>query len=172
MQLPVTHDQWQAAFFDENPVAMALVAPSHRFARCNDTFCALVGFSRGELLNRTWQSITHPDDLDGDQRGAEDLARSSDNQLYTVTKRYIHKAGQSVWVNLHVRAVWLDEKFTGYYVIAIPATIAHPSFTATRNVGFIEWCRTNPKDALLVGMAGMLFLGRDSAIELLKLWLK
>ena len=172
MQLPTTHEQWREALFDENPIAMALVAPGHRFSRLNDAFCSLVGYSRNELLSRTWQSITHPDDLDGDLRGAEDLARSAESQIYTVTKRYIHKAGHSVWINLHVRSVWLDGKFEGYYVIAIPAAIAHPSLATSKPFSILDWCRAHPKDAAILGMAGLLFIGRDSAIEILKLFAK
>ena len=171
MQLPSTHEHWNEALFDQNPIPMVLVSPDHRFCRLNDAFCALVGYSRTELLHRTWQSITHPDDVEWDQRGAEDLAHNPARQIYTVTKRYIHKTGHSVWTNLHVRSIWLDNHFTGYCVIAIPATIAHPTLLPPKPFSLLEWCRANPKDTAIIGMAGVLFFGRDSAIELIKLFL-
>src|SRR5262249_42317870 len=36
-----------------------------RFLRVNGTFCAIVGYPREELLQKTFQDITHPDDRAG-----------------------------------------------------------------------------------------------------------
>lgn len=170
MQLPSLPLRWQAIIFDEAAVPMALVHPNHRFARCNDAYCDLVGYSRSELLSRTWQSITAGDDIDGDLQGAEALASSDDSQIYTVEKRYRTKQGTLLWVKLHVRAVWLESAFEGYYVTALP--IHNSTLPPAKTLGPINWARENPKDATIVGLAGILLLGRDEFIELLKLWLK
>jgi PAS domain S-box-containing protein len=170
MQLPKLTPEWQAIIFDESPAPMALVTACHRFARCNDAYCALVGYSRSELLSRTWQSITAGEDIDGDLQGAEHLAENDDSQIYTVEKRYRTKAGPLVWVKLHVRAVWLEGHFEGYYVTALP--LDKPSSATPKSVGIIEWTKKNPKDATIVSLAGILLLGRDDFVELLKLWIK
>jgi len=170
MQLPKLSTQWQAVIFDESPAPMALVTACHRFARCNDAYCALLGYSRSELLSRTWQSITAGEDIDGDLQGAESLAEDASTHIYTVEKRYRTKAGPLVWVKLHVRAVWVDAEFQGYYVTALP--LDKPSAAPPKSIGIYEWATKNPKDATIVGLAGILLLGRDEFIELLKLWLK
>jgi PAS domain S-box-containing protein len=170
MQLPKLTQHWQAVIFDESPVPMALVHPSHRFARCNDAYCELVGYSRSELLSRAWQSITAGDDIDGDLKGAESLASDDNNQIYTVEKRYRTKQGSLVWVKLHVRAVWLEGLFEGYYVTALP--IPRPGLATPGTLSLFDWVKDNPKDATIVGLAGVLLLGREEFIELLKLWLK
>lgn len=170
MQLHKLTPHWQTIIFDEAAVPMALVNPNHRFARCNAAYCDLVGYSRSELLSRTWQSITAGDDIDGDLQGAEALATNDDSQIYTVEKRYRTKQGTLVWVKLHVRAVWLEGSFEGYYVTALP--IRHVTVTDPKAFGLIGWAKANPKDATIAGLAGILLLGRDEFIELLKLWLK
>ena len=168
MLLPKLSHEWRAALFDEAPTPLALVSPDHRFVGCNDAYCALVGYSRGELLARTWQSITAGDDISGDLAGAEALATNDDSQIYTVEKRYRTKPGALVWVKLHVRAIWLEGVFKGYFVTATPF---QPSASPAKLTPW-EWVKANPKDATIGGLAAMLLLGRDEFVELVKLWLK
>ena len=154
---------WLRALFDEAPTAMALVAPNHHFTRCNTAFCALVGYARFELVARTWQSITHPDDVGGDTAGAEQLKLDKSRDVYTVAKRYLSKSGGIVWVNLHVRSVWDGDVFVCYYVVALPVAEygAMPAVVA-KPKGLLEWAKANPKDAAIIATAASLFLGRDS----------
>lgn len=170
--------EWSDALFEAAPVAMAVVAPDHRFARCNDAFCQLTGYSRAELIGRTWQSITHPDDLAGDQSGANVAKQDRNHPTYTVAKRYLSKRGGIVWVNLHVRSVWTGGVFNCYLVHALQQPPARcddcPTYgrkPAARK-GVVEWAKENPKDAAIVVLAGAAFLGRDEAIALLKTLVK
>lgn len=172
MQLPKLTPVWQAIIFDEAAAPMALVAVNHRFVRCNDAYCELVGYSRSELLNRTWQSITAGDDIDGDLQGAESLASNPNSHIYTEEKRYRTKHGNLVWVKLHVRSVWIDNQFDGYYVTALPIAPPEQLKAEPKSVGIYDWAKNNPKDATIIGLAGILLLGRDDFIALLKLWLK
>ena len=52
--------------FENAAVGIAEVGLDGRFTTVNDTLCAITGYSREELLQRTFQDITHPDDLDAD----------------------------------------------------------------------------------------------------------
>lgn len=168
-------EPWADALFNDAPVAMVLVAADHRFARCNDAFCLLTGYARAELLSRTWQSITHPDDVAGDMDGAERVRHDREHPAYAAIKRYIRKDGRITWVNLHVRAVFEGEHFVTFFVVALPLDVVSTTNAITpaaSSRSFLEWAKHNPKDAIIIALALSLFLGRDTVVELLRLWIK
>lgn len=86
------------------PIGMALVGLDYRFETVNPALCDLVGYSESELTALTFPDITHPDDLDADERNVKDLlaGRISD---YRMEKRYLHADGSTVWVLLAVSLV-------------------------------------------------------------------
>ena len=85
--------------FENAAVGIAEVGLDGRFATVNDTLCAITGYGREELLQRTFQDITHPDDLEADVALASRLA-SGELQQYTMEKRYIRRDGSIVFVNM------------------------------------------------------------------------
>ncbi len=80
---------------------MALVAPDGRSLQVNPTFCALLGYTEAELLDLTFQDITHPEDLETDSAHVRDLL---DGRLesYRVEKRLFKRNGEIVWALLSV----------------------------------------------------------------------
>lgn len=84
---------------DEAPIGMALVALDGRFLRVNRTLCEIVGYAPEELTGLTFQSITHPADLDTDLALAAKLARG-EIPRYQLEKRYIRKDKSTVDVML------------------------------------------------------------------------
>ena len=92
------------ATFEQAAVGIAHVAPDGSFLRINRKFCDIVGYSREEMLGRTFQDITHPDDLAADVAQVGDLL-SGKVDSYSMEKRYIHKDGGPVWVDLTVALV-------------------------------------------------------------------
>jgi PAS domain S-box-containing protein len=89
------------ATFEQAAVGMAHAGLDGKWLRVNQRLCDILGYTREELLARTFQSITHPDDL---ERDADYLLRFLDDKIttYRVEKRYIHKNREVVWVHLTV----------------------------------------------------------------------
>lgn len=87
--------------FEQAAVGMAHVDLSGRWLRVNQVICQIVGYSREELLQKTFQQVTFPDDLEQDLGLVQQLL---DGQLenYSLEKRYIRKDGSLVWVNITV----------------------------------------------------------------------
>jgi PAS domain S-box-containing protein len=85
--------------FDNAAVGMAHVGPDGTWLRVNQRFCDIVGYSREDLLQLTFQEITHPDDLERDLDLFRRLMRG-EIEHYHVEKRYIHKQGYAVWIDL------------------------------------------------------------------------
>jgi PAS domain S-box-containing protein len=70
-----------------------------RFLRVNPALSEITGYSVDELLQTNIFAITHPDDLEQDRRPfARQVAGEIDR--YKVTKRYVRKDGQVVWVEV------------------------------------------------------------------------
>lgn len=61
------------AAFVAAPIGMALVGLDGSWLRVNRILCDLTGYSESELLQMTFQEITHPDDLDADLAHVEQL---------------------------------------------------------------------------------------------------
>ena len=84
--------------FEQMAVGMALVSLDGDWQRVNDKLCAITGYTRDELLARSFQDITHPDDLELDLALKQALV-AGEIALKTIEKRYIRKDGGVVWVN-------------------------------------------------------------------------
>jgi diguanylate cyclase (GGDEF)-like protein/PAS domain S-box-containing protein len=92
---------------DAAPIGIALVALDGTFVRVNGKLCDIVGYSEADLLARTFQDITHPDDLDADLDLLGQLLGAQIDH-YMLDKRYRHSDGHYVWARLSVGLVWSD----------------------------------------------------------------
>ena len=90
--------------FETAAAGMALVSLEGRWLQVNRSLCEMVGYSEKELLNLTFQDITHPDDLDRDLAYVKRLL-AGEIPFYHMEKRYCHKQGGIVWILLGVSLV-------------------------------------------------------------------
>ncbi len=87
--------------FDLASIGIAVLSPHGGWLSVNRALCDIVGYTEEELMRKTFQDITHPDDLDLDLRQLEQLRAGTIGQ-YQLEKRYIRKDGSTVWINLNV----------------------------------------------------------------------
>ncbi|NJL45833.1 MAG: PAS domain S-box protein, partial [Leptolyngbyaceae cyanobacterium SM2_3_12] len=101
--------------FNDVPIGMTLVSATGQFIKANPYFCRLVGYTEAELTTRTFQSITHPDDLEEDLAGFEKLLTRQvpSSQLQ---KRYFDKQGNVVPIVINAAPVF-DEKNQFLYCV-------------------------------------------------------
>jgi diguanylate cyclase (GGDEF)-like protein/PAS domain S-box-containing protein len=90
--------------FRDAAIGMALVATDGHWLQVNRSLCRIVGYSEQELLNKTFQDITHPDDLEADL-GYMSRLLAGEIDTYQMEKRYFHKNGSVVWILLSVSLV-------------------------------------------------------------------
>jgi diguanylate cyclase (GGDEF)-like protein/PAS domain S-box-containing protein len=104
--------------FDNAPIGMALVAPDGRWLRVNRAICEIVGFSRDELLAKTFQDITHPEDLGADLAYVRQML-ADEIRTYSMEKRYLHSSGRVVWINLSVSLARDEDGAPMYFISQI-----------------------------------------------------
>ena len=85
--------------FEQVAMGCAHVAPDGRWLRVNEKLCEIVGYSREELLQKTFQDITYPDDSATDLAYVEQLLAGEITNC-AFEKRYCRKDGSLVWVQV------------------------------------------------------------------------
>jgi PAS domain S-box-containing protein len=96
--LAESEEKFRAAF-EYAAVGRAIAHPDGPFIQVNEAFASILGMTRDEMLERTWQDITHPDDI---PIAYELLRRLVDQEAPGVKAemRQIRKDGGIVWVRL------------------------------------------------------------------------
>ena len=82
-------------------VGISEVDLSGRYLYVNDKLCEISGYSREELLQKTFLEITHPDDAEADLRQLERL-KAGEMESFTMEKRYVRKDGRTHWIEINV----------------------------------------------------------------------
>jgi len=85
-------------------IGMAFVSPEGKWLRVNPSIPAMFGYTEKELLEKTFQEITHPDDLEKDLDYVRQMLEGT-IRTYQMDKRYFHKSGNIVWALLSVSLV-------------------------------------------------------------------
>lgn len=90
--------------FSHAPIGMALVGLNGRWLKVNRAICRMIGWSQEELLERTFQDLTHPDDLSADVALMQQLVGGEIDE-YRMEKRYVTRGGGHIWALLSVSLV-------------------------------------------------------------------
>jgi len=85
--------------FEQSAMGLATFSIGGRFLSINPAFCCLLGYTEHELLEKTHLDVIHPEDLE-----AAALSRvqaiSGKTKPRILERRYLHKDGSTVWVQL------------------------------------------------------------------------
>ncbi|MFO1319633.1 MAG: PAS domain S-box protein [Burkholderiales bacterium] len=105
------------AIFDQAAVGIAQVSLEGKWLEVNATLCEIIGYPADVLASKTFQDITHPDDLDLDLGYVQQIL-AGERDSYTMEKRYFHRDGHVVWVLL-TGSVVRDAARQPQYFVAI-----------------------------------------------------
>jgi diguanylate cyclase (GGDEF)-like protein/PAS domain S-box-containing protein len=95
------------AAFHASPHGVAIVGLDGRFLLVNQKLADIVGYPIEQLVDLTFQEITHPDDLDADLAQVDALV-AGEIDSYEMEKRYYTREGRLIWVLL-AAAIVRDE---------------------------------------------------------------
>ena len=105
--------------FEQAAVGIANVdAVSGKFIEINEKFCKLLGYTEEQLKQKTFQEITHPEDLEKDLELLDNIKQVKIEQ-YSLEKRYFTNKGKTVWVNLTVAPLFATNDTTVFTLISI-----------------------------------------------------
>jgi len=82
--------------FEQAAVGITRVDLEGRIVDVNEKFCQLLGYGKDELVGRSMQELTHPDDYSAGSRLREHVARGAGSSV-AGKKRYLRKDGGTVW---------------------------------------------------------------------------
>jgi len=86
------------AIFEQASVGICTLSLDGKFRRVNQRFTEIVGYGHEELLDLTFQDITHPEDMPANVVNMQMLLNDK-TASYSMEKRYFRKDGSITWVN-------------------------------------------------------------------------
>ena len=87
--------------FESTTMGGCLVGTDGKFLNVNETFCRILGYSKDELLTKTFEAITHAEDQN---IGSSFLIRALEGKSHSSNfeKRYLHKNGNVVVADVSI----------------------------------------------------------------------
>jgi len=101
--------------FEQAAVGIAHVGQDGHWLRVNQKLCDIVGYTRSELLQLTFQDISYPEDLDADMVKVKQIL-AGEIPTYTIEKRYVKKNGALIWIQLTVALARGTKNEPGYFI--------------------------------------------------------
>jgi formate hydrogenlyase transcriptional activator len=133
----LTSENLYRALHESSPVGICQVATqTGRFLGVNPKYCEIAGRSEEDLLERDFQSITHPDDLPENLEKLRQL-REGETRQYEMAKRYIRPDGSVRWVEAKIVAMWAPGA-TATWHMAIVQDITEQKHAETRLRGLLQ----------------------------------
>ncbi len=106
------------ATFENAAVGVALVDTEGSILRANNSFARMLGYSVDELTTKTFQDLTHPDDL-ANNLSVFGKTLVGETESYCIEKRYVRQDGGIVWASLTVGCVRTADGGVDYFVSVV-----------------------------------------------------
>lgn len=104
--------------FNHAAVGIAQIEPDGKFRKTNPKFEEITGFSKDELSRMSFDKITHPDDLEKES-AIINRVLNGEIDSFDIEKRYIHKNGHTVWIELFSNVVRNEAGNVKYAVASV-----------------------------------------------------
>ena len=117
-RLRASQDRYRAVQ-DRSPVGICWVeTPTGRFIGVNSKYCEIAGRTEQDLLSRTFQSITHPDDQGENCAKLRELAEGKVRH-YEMEKRYVRPDGSIRWVEIAIVAMGEEGQIPSWHMAIV-----------------------------------------------------
>lgn len=117
---PQDRDHLMDIILDDSPVPMTFVAEAGGFLRTNEPFEDLLGYTKQELAEMSWQDVTpNHHDIQADAALCESIAMGHSTGE-RIEKTYRRKDGSQIYCACHIRRFPRSGPFRHYVSIIIP----------------------------------------------------
>ncbi|MER2250104.1 PAS domain S-box protein [Methylorubrum podarium] len=119
------------AVAEQAEAGIVIVDAAHRMSFVNERYCEILGRTHNDLLGRTVQELTHPDDWAFNEPLYQ--RAMAEGAPFTIEKRYLRRDGTTVWVRNVVSAL-RDRTGTvvGGLAVSLDVTERHQAEEALR----------------------------------------
>ncbi|MEJ2279015.1 MAG: PAS domain S-box protein, partial [Candidatus Lokiarchaeota archaeon] len=98
------------AVVHHSPIGIAITDEMGNLIEFNDSMANILGYSRSELKSMNFEEFTHKEDLEKEWRLIKEMI-SGRRKDYRIRKRYIHKDGHYIWVDVISSLVFVKEGY-------------------------------------------------------------
>lgn len=95
----LSEEQYETLFkniFSNAPVGLGHMNPDGQLIRANPAFCSMVGYDEDELRNMSYETLTHPEDIEKERLLLKEMLDGTRNH-FTIKKRYVRKDMSILW---------------------------------------------------------------------------
>ncbi|CAN5609662.1 hypothetical protein BH23PAT1_BH23PAT1_0200 [soil metagenome] len=136
-ELAISDERFEAAF-EQAAVGMALTSTEGQWLRVNQRLCNLLGYTKKELLKKSFQGVTHPDDIKISLETMNKLLRQKRYKYQSLEKRYIKKDGTVIWANMTTKLLRDKKGYPKYFSTVIENITKRKKAEAERNTAMEE----------------------------------
>jgi PAS domain S-box-containing protein len=102
-ELRISEERFRGAF-EYSAIGMTITSIEGKWLKVNKKLSELFGYTMDELITKSFQELTYPDDLQANLELFNKLI-AGDIETYQMEKRFIHKTGRLIWALISVSLV-------------------------------------------------------------------
>jgi PAS domain S-box-containing protein len=106
-------------FFENAAIGMAMVSPEGNFLGVNSFFCRVFGYNEDQLVGKSFQDITYPEDHHIGAEFVKSALLGNDSEVSQLEKRYIRANGEVFWAKVTAYLAREDDGKPLYFVSQI-----------------------------------------------------
>ncbi len=105
-------------YFERSMIGMAAVSSEKKWLEVNDRLCEILGYSKEQLTQMTWEEITYKEDIEEQNRLFNKVLQGEADK-YEMQKRFIHQDGRIIYTYVRSSCIRSEEGSVDYFIVMI-----------------------------------------------------
>lgn len=104
--------------FQQAAVGIGILSLTGDWIEVNSMMCNITGYPEHELLKRPFNELVYHEELGPENKSVQQITKKQETQSY-VTRRLVHKNGESLWVNQFTTLVETPDQADNYFILIL-----------------------------------------------------